>query len=144
MPRPPRFVLAIGFGLVLSLAGACGGAARELPSDPPLLPNATGPAARLQFRIQPHSLKMNVPASPAPQIQIVDTAGNVVNTATNTITLSSGSGNVHILGNTTVQAVGGFATFSNVFPDVCCTTVQLTATAVGLASASTTGITISN
>ncbi len=144
MPRFPRSAAAITLAVILSLVEACGGSVRTLPSDPTYSPGHVGPPAKLQFRIQPTHLTVNTPASPAPQIQIVDTAGNVVTSATNTIILSSGSGNVHILGDTIVQAFGGMATFSNVFPDVCCTTVQLTARSTGLQGAGTTGIVITN
>ena len=140
----PRVFFGIALSLVLGLNEGCGGSIRTLPTDPTHPRGTTGPAAALQFRIQPHQLKVNTPASPAPQIQVVDNAGNVVTSATNTIILSSGSPNVHIMGDTIVTAVGGFATFPNVFPDVCCTTVQLTAHAVGLATASTVGIPITN
>jgi hypothetical protein len=141
---PMARVALVGL-LLLGIAG-CGAinepTLRSLPTGGTIPGSTGGTPAALQFRIQPTQLKASVPASPAPQIQIVDASGNVVTTASNTVTLSSGSASNPLLGQTTVTANHGIAIFSNVFPQMCCGTMSLTATANGLTTAATASINI--
>jgi hypothetical protein len=73
----------------------------------------TGAAAGLKFAMQPASITAG--GAESVTVQVVDSNGNVVNTATNTISISlvggSGSGG-GLVGTTTVNAVAGTASFN--------------------------------
>lgn len=74
-----------------------------------------GTAAKLGFSVQPTQTSANSSITPAVQVQVQDAGGNLVTSATNTISLTLGdNGEGATLGGTTsVAASGGTATFSN-------------------------------
>lgn len=72
-----------------------------------------GTAAALGVRTQPAGTAVGSPLSTQPVIEIRDKAGNLVPTATNAVTVAIASGGGSLSGGTTVSAVGGVATFTN-------------------------------
>jgi hypothetical protein len=110
------------------------------------LPFAITPAApsQLAFTTQPNSTWEAQPLTPAVQVAIEDTFANVVLSATNAVTLAIGtnpSGGT-LAGMTTVNAVGGVATFGNLGIDRAGSGYALVASAPGLTGATTTTFTI--
>ena len=75
-----------------------------------------GQPKKLGFLVQPTSATLSASIAPAIQVQVQDSLGNVVTTATNTVTLSlSNNPSAATLGGTlAVAAVNGIATFSNI------------------------------
>ena len=102
---------------------------------------SVGPPSKLAFTTSPPSTVVAGNAiSPSLQVSVEDASGNVVNTATNTITISFG---VNPLGATlggtlSVAAVNGVATFSTITIDVAANGYSLQAGATGLSSGSST------
>jgi large repetitive protein len=76
---------------------------------------AVGGANRLAFTVEPVNAAVGAPITPAVEVQIQDGSGNPVTSATNPITISLGTNpsNAALAGTTTVNAVAGVATFSN-------------------------------
>jgi hypothetical protein len=99
-------------GTGYALAAAAGG-----------LPNATsssfdinvGPAARLTFTVQPSNANAGASIAPPIQVAAVDAGGNTVSTFTGNVTIAIdiNPGGGALSGTTTVQAIAGVATFSN-------------------------------
>jgi len=98
---------------------------------------ATGAANRLAFVVQPSNSPQNVPIAPTVQVRIEDALGNLVTTATNTVSMGFGtnptSGN--LTGSTSLSAVAGVATFSDLALDRTGTGYTLAATSIGLTGA---------
>lgn len=96
-----------------------------------------GDASRLVFTVQPGTSVAGANISPAVQVSELDSLGNVVSTFANPVTLSitagSGTDGASLSGTTTVNAVGGVATFSTLSIDSAGTGYSLTASTVGLA-----------
>jgi hypothetical protein len=72
-----------------------------------------GTATVLGVRTQPAGTAVASPLSTQPVVEIRDKAGNLVPTATNLIAVAIASGGGSVLGTTTVNPVGGVATFTN-------------------------------
>jgi alpha-tubulin suppressor-like RCC1 family protein len=74
-----------------------------------------GPATQLVFTGQPSTNRPGATISPAVEVAIEDVAGNVLPTATNSITVTIGNnaGGGTLSGTTTVAAVSGAARFSD-------------------------------
>jgi hypothetical protein len=77
---------------------------------------AVGPAAKLVFEQQPSSVTAGVAISPVIIAQVEDANGNVVATDDSAVTLAIASGPTGVVlgGTTTVGAVNGIATFSDI------------------------------
>ncbi|MEO8623572.1 MAG: hypothetical protein ABI625_21015 [bacterium] len=72
-----------------------------------------GPATELGIQTQPVGAVTATPLSTQPVIEVRDKAGNVVPTATSAVTASIATGGGTLAGTTTVNAVAGVATFTN-------------------------------
>ncbi|MBI4419336.1 MAG: Ig-like domain-containing protein [Gemmatimonadetes bacterium] len=104
----------------------------------------TASATLLAFTVQPTSTAAGATITPAVQVSAQDEFGN---TATDfagdvTVTIGTNPGGGTLAGTTTVAASGGVATFSTLSIDKTGTGYTLTATATGLASASSTAFNI--
>jgi alpha-tubulin suppressor-like RCC1 family protein len=106
---------------------------------------APGSPAQLGFLTQPSSALSQALISPAVQVVVRDAAGNLVSTATNSITMAMGAnpGGGNLSGATSVAASGGQATFSNLAIDKVGAGYTLTASAAGLTSATSDSFQIS-
>jgi len=83
-----------------------------------------GPPAKLLFGMQPSTTVAGQSITPAVTVQVLDAFSNLVNTATNAI----------IIGNQTVKAVNGMATFTNLTFNKAATGYTITASSPGLIS----------
>lgn len=106
-----------------------------LAQQPTVMFVAGGPV-HLAFLVQPTTSYAQKVMTPV-KVQIQDDQGNVISTATNTITLalSSNSANASVIGVPTVDAVAGVATFDVLGVDKAAQGLTLTATSPSLASA---------
>ena len=97
---------------------------------------AVGGANRLVFIVQPVNAAVGAPITPAIKVQVQDAAGNPVSSATNPITISPGNNpsGAALSGTTTVNAVGGTATFADL-------SINKPGTGYTLAATSTSGLT---
>ncbi|HWP38546.1 MAG TPA: invasin domain 3-containing protein, partial [Gemmatimonadales bacterium] len=86
-----------------------------------------GAPAALTFTVQPPSTTAGTVMSPSVQVAVVDNLGNVVDTATATITLAVASGPDTLSGTTSVSASGGVAVFGDVFIKVAASGYTLSA-----------------
>ncbi|HEX8453305.1 MAG TPA: Ig-like domain-containing protein [Longimicrobium sp.] len=96
-----------------------------------------GAPAALAFTVQPSNVVASAPITPAVQVSIVDANGNLVTTATDNVTIAIGtnpSGGT-LSGTTTVAAVNGVATFSNLSINLVGTGYTLTASSGSLTGA---------
>jgi hypothetical protein len=91
----------------------------------------------LHFSVQPRSVTAGAAITPPVQVEILDQFGARVTTATNTITLAIGTnaGGGTLSGTTTVAAVDGVATFSDLSIDQVGTGYRLAASSTGLTGA---------
>jgi hypothetical protein len=103
---------------------------------------STGPAgpiaaAELAFVVDPAGASAGSAISPAVQVELRDSLGNRVPTATNDVTVAIGAnpGGGSLSGTRTVGASGGVATFTDLSIDRAGAGYTLTATASGLAGA---------
>jgi hypothetical protein len=73
------------------------------------------PPTQLIYSVQPVNTALNSPVTPAVQVALEDANGNIVTSATNAVTLvlRSNPGQSTLSGTTTVNAVNGIATFSD-------------------------------
>lgn len=96
-----------------------------------------GGANKLVFVVQPASVAVGAPIAPAVKVQVQDAAGNPVPGAANRITVQLGSNpsGASLSGTTSVNAVGGTATFSDLSVNKPGTGYTLAALASGLVSA---------
>jgi VCBS repeat-containing protein len=105
-----------------------------------------GNANKLVFSVQPSNTLVNARMTPAVKVQIQDAAGNPVTSATDAITVAlrnaptSGS----LAGTTSVRAIAGTATFSDLRVAQSGTGFALTAQAPGLTTATSAGFNIVN
>jgi len=103
-----------GFWLGVALCGialaGCSGS-----TSGPVQPTGVGPAAKVVFTVQPSNAVAGGVITPAVQVAIQDAQGNTVTTATTSITVAIGTNPASgtLSGTTTVAAVSGVATFSN-------------------------------
>ncbi len=97
---------------------------------------AGGPA-QLAINQQPTDSIAGAPISPAITIQIEDTDGNFVSTATNAVTVAiySNTGGGTLSGTLTINAVNGVATFNDLSIDKAGTNYSLVFTSPGLSQA---------
>ena len=104
-----------------------------------------GGAKKLALVQQPTSSTGGVSISPAITVEVEDAGGNLVSTATNSVTLAIGAnpGGGALSGTKTVAAVNGVATFANLSIDSAATGYTLNATASGLTSATSSAFDIS-
>lgn len=94
-----------------------------------------GPPRQLAFTVQPpDSTTAGAAFAPAVQVSVLDAAGNVVPTATEsvTVTLGNNPGGATLGGTTKVAAANGVATFTNLTLDKTASGYWLVATATGL------------
>jgi hypothetical protein len=101
-----------------------------------------GPPAALSFLQQPAGANSATSFSTQPIIEIRDSYGNRVTSATNTITLSKATGSGTFGGTLSLSAVSGLATFTNVSYDTAESGVSITAAATGLTSATSSTFTV--
>ncbi|MBI4422072.1 MAG: hypothetical protein HY560_14705, partial [Gemmatimonadetes bacterium] len=94
-------------------------------------------ATKLAFTVPPSNTAVGAAITPAVQVAIQDAGGSTVTTATNAVTLAIGTnpGSGTLAGTTTVNAVNGVATFSNLNINAIGTGYTLTAAAGGLTGA---------
>jgi hypothetical protein len=121
-----------GTGYTLTAAAAGLAATTSAPFD------ITGaPAARLVFTVQPSSTAAGATITPAVRVTAVDAQGNRATSFTGNVTVAIGDNPAGgtLSGTTTVPAVEGVATFSNLSIDRSGTGYTLTAAAAGLAAA---------
>ncbi|MGK2934006.1 MAG: Ig-like domain-containing protein [Gemmatimonadaceae bacterium] len=96
-----------------------------------------GPPTRLGIHSQPSEAGVDVTLAPGPVVHVQDTYGNLVTTATTSVTAALASGAGTLGGAVTVSAVAGVATFANLVISGLTSdgTVSLRFTAPGLATA---------
>src|SRR5205814_5454261 len=101
-----------------------------------------GTATRLAFTQQPTNTVAGGAISPAVQLSALDPAGNLVPTFTGSVTVALGNnpGGSTLGGTTTVAAVGGVVTFSDLTLDKTAPGYWLTATGLGSATSSSFNI----
>jgi hypothetical protein len=91
------------------------GATQRIIVQKPAVVFRPGAPAALAFTVQPPSTTAGSVMSPSVQVAIVDNLGNVVDTATATVTLAVASGPDTLSGTKSVAASGGLAEFSDLF-----------------------------
>src|SRR5437870_734482 len=103
-----------------------------------------GTATQLAFTVQPSTTVAGAAISPAVQGAALDPAGNPVPgfTGNVTVVLGSNPGGSTLSGTTTVATVNGVASFSTLTLDKTGTSYALTATAIGLNPATSSGFSI--
>jgi hypothetical protein len=103
-----------------------------------------GPATKLAFAVQPSSATAGAAITPAVQVAVQDAGGNLVATATNSITMALGTSpsGGSLSGTLSVAASGGIAQFSNLSIDKTGVGYTLQTTASGLTTAVSTPFTI--
>ena len=104
----------------------------------------TGIAAQLAFIVQPANSGANAPIAPAAQVEIRDAFGNRTNSTANvTLAIGANPGGSTLSGTTTVAAVAGVATFTDVRLNNAGTGYTLTASSGALTAATSTAFDIS-
>jgi alpha-tubulin suppressor-like RCC1 family protein len=118
-----------GYTLTAATAGLTGATSAPF--------NMTAGAAKLAFSVQPANSFTGLTITPAVAVTVQDAGGNTVTSAVTSVTLAIGtnSGGGTLSGTTTVAAVGGVATFSNLSIDRAGAGYTLTAAAAGLTGA---------
>ena len=107
--------------------------------------NITPAPSKLTYLQQPTTATAGASVSPAVTVRIEDASGGLTTSTANvTIAIGTNPGGGTLAGTTTVAAVGGVATFSNLSIDKVGTGYTLTATSTGLTSktSSTFNITV--
>jgi len=101
-------------------------------------------ASKLAFTVQPTNTVAGVAVAPAVQVTVRDAFDNTVTGSSATITLAIGTnpGGGALSGTTTLAAVSGVATFSNLSIDKTGTGYTLTAASAGLTGATSSAFTI--
>ncbi len=136
----PSIAAVTSTGIVLGMSE--GGpvtitATAEGKSGTALVSVAPRPATRLSFVQQPGSATAGQPIFPAVRVAIQNDQGGTVTAAANSVSiaLSTNPGGATLTGTTTVAAVNGIATFSNLSLDRVGAGYTLTVTSAGLAPA---------
>ena len=103
-----------------------------------------GAPTQLVYSVEPTNTVSTTSISPAIKVQVHDAGGNVVPTATDSITLdiNNDPGSGTLSGTLTVAAVSGEATFSNISIEKVGTGYTLDATASGLSTSTSAGFNI--
>ncbi len=111
--------------------------ATQLCSLTPLSLTVTAAAAKVAFTVQPTNVAVGASITPAVQVSVEDSSGNVVTSATNAVTIAIGTnpGAGTLGGTLTVNAVNGVATFPGLNINKAGTGYTLTASAATLTSA---------
>ena len=140
----PSIAAVTSTGIVLGMAE--GGpvtitATAEGKSGTALITVTPRPATRLGFLEQPGTGTAGQPLTPAVRVAVQNDLGGTVTNAAHAVTIALGSnpGSATLSGTTTVQAVNGVATFSNLSLDKAGAGYTLTATASNLTAATSTG-----
>lgn len=122
-------------------------------TSPGLAPDTSGsfnitplPATQLVFSVQPGHAAPNASISPAVKVEVQNSAGQVVTTSTAIVTLVIGAnpGSGTLGGITSVAAVAGVATFSNLSINSIGSGYTLVASASGLSSTTSAAFNINN
>ena len=131
--------VACALGLSCVFLYGCGG------GDGPSSPNPTPVATSLHFDAQPSRTEATGAISPAPRVVIRDQFGNVLTSATGIVSVALGANSAGgaLLGTTTVNAVAGVATFSDLRLDRPGSGYTLVASAAGLTSATSAAFDVS-
>src|SRR5213079_1186453 len=126
-------------GTGYTLAASAGGFAPVTSTPFDIIP---GTATQLAFTVQPSNTVAGAAISPAVQVTALDPAGNLVPTFTGNVTVALGNnpGGSTLGGTTTVAAVGGVVTFSDLTLDKTAPGYWLTATGLGSATSSSFNI----
>ena len=139
----PAIAAVTSTGIVLGMAE--GGpvtitASAEGKSGTALITVTPRPATRLGFLQQPGNTTAGQPLAPPVRVAVQNDLGGTVANGTQTVTIALGSnpGNATLSGTTTVQAINGVATFSNLSLDKAAAGYTLTATAGNLTAATST------
>ncbi len=101
-----------------------------------------GSPAQLAFTTQPGGGASASVWSQQPVVEIRDSAGNPISTATNAVTVALTTGTGNLSGTLTVNAIAGVATFSNLTMDLVGANKVITASAAGLTSAASNAFAI--
>jgi len=123
-------------GTVTVSANATGDAEAVANVDDNVIFNA-GAATQIVFSVEPSNTATTAQISPAIKVQVQDASGNLVTSATDTITLAIGTnpaGGI-LSGTLSRAAVGGVATFNDISIDKVSVGYTLNATSGGLSSA---------
>ncbi len=125
------------------MAGCVNQSGAQAPSGPLTITNAImveGVPTKLAFGVQPTSTDKDATITPAVTVRIESATGSLVTTSTRNISLAIGTnpGGGTLIGTTTVAAVGGIATFSNLAIDNAGTGYTLVASSALPAPALTT------
>jgi hypothetical protein len=97
---------------------------------------STSPSVGLKFKVNPTTTTVNTPITPAVEVDVVDASGQVVTTASDTITIALGSGPAGALSGTlSLNATKGIALFSALQLNTVATGYTLAASAPALAGA---------
>jgi hypothetical protein len=126
--------------LALLAAGCDGGGGGGSGSTSPPPPTAT----KLAFGVQPSATTAGLQFAPAVQVVVQDAHGATVMSASTSITVAIGTnpGGGALSGTSTVPAVNGVATFSNLSIEAAGSGYTLTASAQGLSGATSAAFTV--
>ena len=104
----------------------------------------TAPVKQIAFVQQPTDADVNATISPAVTVQLLDVNGNLVTTATDSVTLSisTNPGGGTLGGTVSVNAVNGVATFNDLSIDAAGTGYTLDASVIGLTNVTSDPFTI--
>lgn len=121
-----------GIAILAAMVGSgCSGSSSTTPPSPP---------DHLSFVVQPSPVPGSQPLTPAVQVSLLDASGSVVTTATNavTIALATNTAGGTLTGTTTVNAVAGVASFTDLRIDHLSDSYALKATSGTLGAATST------
>jgi len=125
-----------GYTLTASVTGIANATSAAFAVTP-------GAAARLAFAVQPTGVVAGAVISPAVQVVIQDAQGNTVTGATTAVSLAltsgTGSAGAALSGTLTASGANGVATFNFLIVNKAGVGYSLTATAAGLAGATSSG-----
>jgi hypothetical protein len=105
-----------------------------------------GAAAKLAFTVQPSNVVASATIAPAVQVSILDTFDNLVTSATDNVTVAIGNNpsSGTLSGTTTVAAVNGVATFSNLSINLVGTGYTLAASSGSLTGATSSAFNVTH
>ena len=118
-----------------------GGTLTNIATSPVV--TVTGAASKLVFTVQPSNTTVGLAISPAVQVSVEDSSGNVVNSSASvTIAIGTNPSGGHLSGTLTVAAVAGVATFNNLAIDTAGTGYTLAASSTGLTTGTSSAFNI--
>lgn len=97
--------------------------------------STAGTPTQLSFDRQPSGATVNTAFNSQPKIAIKDAFGNLVTTATNSISLSLHTGSGALAGTLTTSAVNGYANFTNIRYNTSENNIRIQSSSAGLTSA---------